>query len=78
MYSFSYLESVCSMSSSNFCFLTCIQVSQEADQRSNLCSLLWKLLTSSLNHWATREVLILLHSKVTSNFMDMMINVYKV
>ena len=32
-YSFSYLESVCcSMSSSNCCFLTCIQVSQEADQ----------------------------------------------
>ena len=33
MYSFSYLEPVCcSMSSSNGCFLTCIQVSQEADQ----------------------------------------------
>src|SRR5574337_1292218 len=33
MYSFSYLEPVCcSMSSSNFCFLTCIQISQEADQ----------------------------------------------
>ena len=33
MYSFSYLELVCcSMSSSNCCFLTCIQVSQEADQ----------------------------------------------
>ena len=33
MYSFSYLESVCfSMSSSNCCFLTCIQVSQEAGQ----------------------------------------------
>ena len=33
MYSFSYLEPVCcSMSSSNFCFLTCIQVSQEAGQ----------------------------------------------
>ena len=31
MYSFSYLELVCcSMSSSNCCFLTCIQVSQEA------------------------------------------------
>ena len=29
----SYLESVCcSMSSSNCCFLTCIQISQEADQ----------------------------------------------
>ena len=33
MHSFSYLESVgCSMSSSNCCFLTCIQISQEADQ----------------------------------------------
>ena len=33
MYSFSYLELVCcSMSNSNCCFLTCIQVSQEAGQ----------------------------------------------
>ena len=33
LYSFSYLEPVCcSMSSSNGCFLTCIKVSQEADQ----------------------------------------------
>ena len=33
IYSFSYLESVCcSMSSSNSCFLTCIQISQEAGQ----------------------------------------------
>ena len=33
MYCFSYLEPVCcSMSSSNCCFLTCIQISQEADQ----------------------------------------------
>ena len=33
MYSFSYLEPVCySMSSSNCCILTCIQVSQEAGQ----------------------------------------------
>ena len=33
MYSFSYLEPVCcSMSSSNCCFLTCIQTSQEAGQ----------------------------------------------
>ena len=33
MYSFSYLEPVgCSMSSSNCCFQTCIQVSQEAHQ----------------------------------------------
>ena len=33
MYSFSYFELVCcSMSDSNCCFLTCIQVSQEASQ----------------------------------------------
>ena len=33
MYSFSYLEPICcSMSSSNCCFLTCIQISQEAAQ----------------------------------------------
>src|SRR5574342_902274 len=33
MYSFPNLEAVCcSMSSSNCCFLTCIQVSQEANQ----------------------------------------------
>ena len=32
MYSFSYLEPVCSMSSSNCCFLTCIQDSKEAGQ----------------------------------------------
>ena len=33
MYSFSYLGPVCcSMSSSNCCFLTCIQISQEAGQ----------------------------------------------
>ena len=33
MYSFSYLEPICcSMSSCNCCFLTCIQVSQEAGQ----------------------------------------------
>ena len=33
MYSFHYLEPVCcSMSSSNCCFLTCIQISQEASQ----------------------------------------------
>ena len=33
MYSFSYLEPVCcTMSSSNCGFLTCIQISQEADQ----------------------------------------------
>ena len=33
MYYFSYLEQVCcSLSSSNCCFLTCIQVSKEAGQ----------------------------------------------
>ena len=33
MYSFSYLEPVCCfMSSSNYCFLTCIQISQEVGQ----------------------------------------------
>ena len=33
MYSFSFLEPVyCFMSSSNCCFLTCIQISQEAGQ----------------------------------------------
>ena len=33
VYSFSYLEPICcSMSSSNCCFLTCIQMSQEAGQ----------------------------------------------
>ena len=32
MYTFSYLEPVCSTSSSDCCFLTCIQISQEADQ----------------------------------------------
>ena len=40
MYSFSYLEPVCcSMSSSNCCFLTCIQVSQEAGQVVWYCHL---------------------------------------
>ena len=32
MYSFSYLEPVCSISGSNCCFLTCIQISQEVGQ----------------------------------------------
>ena len=36
-YSFSYLEPVCcSMSSSNCCFLTCIQISQEAGKKCHL------------------------------------------
>ena len=39
MYSFFYLEPVCcSMSSSNCCFLTCIQVSQEAGLTLQYCS----------------------------------------
>ena len=43
MYSFSYLEPVCcSMSSSNCCFLTCIQVSQEAGQEVVWCSYLFQ------------------------------------
>ena len=42
MYSFSYLEPVCcSMSSSNCCFLTCIQVSQEAGQVVWYSHLFW-------------------------------------
>ena len=32
MYSFPNLELVCSMSGFNWCFLTCIQISQEAGQ----------------------------------------------
>ena len=40
MYSFSYLEPVCcSMSSYNCCFLTCIQISQEAGQVVWYCHL---------------------------------------
>ena len=40
MNSFSYLEPVCcSMSSSNCCFLTCIQISQEAGQVVWYCHL---------------------------------------
>ena len=35
MYSFSYLEAACSMSSSHCCFLTCIQISQKA------CQMVW-------------------------------------
>ena len=31
-FSFPYLEAICSVSSSNCCFLTCIQISQEAGQ----------------------------------------------
>ena len=40
MYSFSYLEPAhCSMSSSNYCSLTCIQISQEAGQVVWYCHL---------------------------------------
>ena len=42
MNSFSYLEPVCcSMSSSNCCFLTCIQISQEAGQAVGYSHLFW-------------------------------------
>ena len=62
MYSFSYLEPVCySVSSSNCCCLTCIQISQETDQWSGIPisfrifhSLLWstqsKALVQSIKH----------------------------
>ena len=41
MYSFPYLEPVCcSMSGSNCCFLTCIQISQKAGQGLWYCQLL--------------------------------------
>ena len=43
MYSFSYLEPVCcSMSSSNCCFLTCLQISQEAGQKDIMIILIKK------------------------------------
>ena len=41
MYSFSYLEPVCSMSSSNCCFLTWIQISQETGQMVWYSHLFW-------------------------------------
>ena len=41
MYTFPNLEPVCTMSSSNFCFLTCIQISQKAGQVA-WCSHLFK------------------------------------
>ena len=51
MYSFCYLEPVCcSMSSSNCCFLTCIQVSQEAGQESNYRLNLLQLLVLFLTY----------------------------
>ena len=53
MNSFSYLEPVyCSMSSSNCCFLTCIQISQEAGQV--VCySISFRIFHSSL--WSTQS-----------------------
>ena len=40
MYSFPYLEPVCySMCGSNCCFLTCMQISQEAIARRNINNL---------------------------------------
>ena len=67
MYSFSYLEPVCcSISSSNCCFLTCIQVSQEAGQvvwYSHLFQNLWieslttlKILCSAIHHFFPQPV----------------------
>ena len=53
MHSFSYLEPVCcSMSSSNCCFLTCIEVSQEAGQ------VFWysHLFQKSRNTWSNRQI----------------------
>ena len=51
MYSFSYLEPVCcSMSSSNCCFLTCIQISQEAGQVVWYSNLLTKFPHSIVIH----------------------------
>ena len=55
MFSFSYLEPLCcSMSSSNCCFLTCIQVSQDAgqvvwySQLLQFSSLLWSTQSKAL------------------------------
>ena len=51
MYTFSYLEPVCcSMSSSNCCFLTCIQVSQEAGQVVWYCHLFQNFPQSIMIH----------------------------
>jgi len=58
MYSFPYLEPVCcSMSSSNCCFLTCIQVSQEAFQ-SIFSSLIPKMsmFTLAISCWTTSDL----------------------
>ena len=51
MYSFYYLEPVCcSMSSSNCCFLTCIQVSQEAGQVVWYSHLFWNFPQFIMTH----------------------------
>jgi len=52
-YSFPHLEQVCCcMSSSNFCFLACIQISQEAS-RVVCMSISWRILHSLL--WSTQS-----------------------
>ena len=51
MYSFSYLEPVCcSMSSSNCCFLTCIQISHEAGKVARYSHLFQNFLQSVVIH----------------------------
>ena len=51
MYSFSYLEPVfCSMSSSNCCFLTCIQIPQEAHASKVMLTILQARLQQYINH----------------------------
>ena len=60
MYSFSYLEPVCcSMSSSNCCFLTCIQISQEAGQvvwYSHLFQNFPQLMVGNWNHTESKNI----------------------
>src|SRR5574342_641038 len=58
MYSFSYLEPICcSMSSSNCCFLTYIQISQEAGQVVwYSCLLMLKILQARLQQYVNREL----------------------
>ena len=51
--SFSYLEPVCSMSGSNCCFLTCIQISQEAGHVV-WYSISWRIYHSLL--WSTQRL----------------------
>ena len=56
MYSFSYLEPVCCfMSSFNCCFLTCIQVSQEA-LISYTSKVMLKILQARLQHYVNHEL----------------------